>query len=263
MAKLSQVDLTDLNQIMEQRTPQEMLAWASSVFGQRVAIMSAMQQAGSVVCQMASAAKLPLKVLFVDTGVHFQETLDTRDRMISDYGLEVITLHPEKTMAEQTDELGVLYLTPDGQATCCDLRKTQPLMKATGDYDALISSLRRADGGRRGNVPILSIDTNTQTIKINVLANMDDSAFNEYILRNNVIINPLHEQGFSTIGCNRCTTPVLPDEEKRAGRWRHLGPWAMYCGINPTDVNRGGTPAIELPSELIDRILGRTDDFMI
>ncbi len=263
MAKLSQVDLTDLNRAMEERRPQEILAWAASIFGDRVAIMSAMQQAGSVVCHMASEAKLPLKVLFVDTGVHFQETLETRDRMISDYGLDVITLHPEQTMAEQTAELGVLYLTPDGQSKCCDLRKTQPLMRATGDYDALISSLRRADGGKRGNVPILSIDTNTQAVKINVLANFGDQEMNDYILRNRVIINPLHDQGFSTIGCNRCTTPVLPDEEKRAGRWRHLGPWAMYCGINPTDVDRGGTPSIELPSELIDKILGRTDDFVI
>ncbi len=263
MAKISQVDLTDLNRSLEERTPQEILAWAVSVFEDRVAIMSAMQKAGSVVCQMASAAGLKLKVLFVDTGVHFQETLDTRDRMISDYGLEVITLHPEQTMQQQIEEHGILYLTPDGQSTCCDLRKTQPLMNAADDYDALISSLRRADGGRRANVPIVSVDTNTQTLKINALANFSDREFDEYILREKVIVNPLHEQGFATIGCNRCTTPVLPDEEKRAGRWRHLGPWAMYCGINPTDVDRGGAKSIDLPSELVDKVLNRTDDFMI
>lgn len=263
MAKLSQVDLTDLNRSMEERAPQELLAWAAAVFGDRVAIMSAMQKAGSVVCHMTSAAELKLKVLFVDTGVHFHETLWTRDRMISDYGLEVVTVHPEKSMDEQTAELGVLYLTPDGQAQCCDLRKTDPLMKATEEYQALIGSLRRADGGRRANVPILAVDPKTNTLKINVLANLGDQEFNEYIERQNVIVNPLHLQGYSTIGCNRCTTPVLPDEEKRAGRWRHLGPWAMYCGINPTDVDRGGSPAIDLPADLIDKIFGRTDDFMI
>lgn len=263
MAKISQMDLSDLNRSMEERTPQEILAWAAAVFGDRVAIMSAMQKAGSVLCHMASTAGLKLKVLFVDTGVHFQETLDIRDRMATDYGLEVVTVGPEKTMEEQTAELGVLYLTPDGQARCCDLRKTIPLIAAAKDYHALIGSLRRADGGRRANVPILSVDTNTKCLKINALANLGDREFEEYVERQNVIVNPLHYQGFSTIGCNRCTTPVLPDEEKRAGRWRHLGPWAMYCGINPTDVDRGGSIAIDLPEDVIDRIFNRNDHFMI
>ena len=78
-----------------------------------------------------------------------------------------------------------------------------------------------------------------------------------------VIVNPLHAQGFSTIGCNRCTTPVLPNEPKRAGRWRHLGPWSVYCGINPADREAGAKQAIELPQDVIDRILGRETDFSI
>ncbi|MGH7127314.1 MAG: phosphoadenosine phosphosulfate reductase family protein, partial [Planctomycetaceae bacterium] len=84
-----------------------------------------------------------------------------------------------------------------------------------------------------------------------------------YIRRNDVYINPLHFQGYATIGCNRCTTPVLESEPKRAGRWRHLGPWSQYCGINPTDVDGGTVESIDLPLELIDRILGRETDFMI
>jgi phosphoadenosine phosphosulfate reductase len=84
-----------------------------------------------------------------------------------------------------------------------------------------------------------------------------------YIEENNVIVNPLHSQGFTTIGCNRCTTPVLPSEPKRAGRWRHLGPWSVYCGINPSDRDPTHSPSIELPQELVDRILGRMTDYMI
>jgi phosphoadenosine phosphosulfate reductase len=84
-----------------------------------------------------------------------------------------------------------------------------------------------------------------------------------YIRTHNVILNPLHKQGYSTIGCNRCTTPVLPGEPKRAGRWRHLGPWSVYCGINPTDLDPQRAPAVDFPQDLIDRILGRSTDFMI
>jgi phosphoadenosine phosphosulfate reductase len=136
-------------------------------------------------------------------------------------------------------------------------------MAVAGEYDALIGSLRRSEGGRRESCPILMVDVPTNTLRINPLAVMDDAALAAYAAENEVIRNPLHLQGFTTIGCNRCTTPVLENEPKRAGRWRHLGPWSVYCGINPTDRDPAHSPAIELPQDLIDRILGRMTDFMI
>ena len=263
MAALSQSDLADLNASLESRTPGDLLAWAKTIFGQRLAILSALQRAGCVVCHMAAQARLNLDVLFVDTGVLFQETLETRDRVAKDYGLNIISLSPEMSMQEQTEKFGVLYLTPDGQTRCCEMRKTEPLLKMRGRYDALIASLRRGDGEKRSKVPILAIDPRMNCLRINILANVSDQQLVDYIETHQVITNPLHKQGYATIGCNRCTTPVLPDEPKRAGRWRHLGPWAMYCGINPTDLDRGTEATLELPQELIDRILGRKVDFAI
>ena len=263
MARLSQADLVDLNRTFESRTPVELIQWAHELFGDRLAAISAMQQAGSVLCHLMSQLQLNLKVLFVDTGVNFPETIETRDRIADQYGLQIITLSPELTMAEQTAQHGVLYLTVEGQQQCCDMRKTQPLLKVKDDYDALFGSLRRADGGKRESCPILAIDEQMNCLRINPMATMSDEEVADYIQHNNVIINPLHEQGFSTISCNRCTTPVLPNEPKRAGRWRHLGPWSVYCGINPTDLNQASSPAIDLPESLVDRILGRETDFMI
>lgn len=263
MALLSQADLADLNVSMEERTPFELLQWAQTTFGDRVAILSAMQRAGSVVCHMAYTQKANLDVIFVDTEVLFPETLETRDRIVREYGLNVVTLKPELTMTQQTDKFGVLYLTPDGQEQCCDMRKTQPLLRMKGRYDAFVSSLRRGDGEKRAKVPILAVDPKMNCLRVNILANFHDQQMADYITDNRVIINPLHAQGYTTIGCNRCTTPVLPEEPKRAGRWRHLGQWAMYCGINPTDSARGTEKAIDLPQVLVDKILGRKTDFMI
>ncbi|MBM4077382.1 MAG: phosphoadenylyl-sulfate reductase, partial [Planctomycetes bacterium] len=118
MARFTQADLIELNKAFEDRTPAELLRWTKVVFGQRVAALSAMQMAGSVICHMMSTLKLDIKVVFVDTGVNFQETLDTRDRIGREYGLEIVTLHPAKTMEEQTQEFGVLYLTAEGQKHC-------------------------------------------------------------------------------------------------------------------------------------------------
>lgn len=263
MAKLTQADLNDLNQSLDERSPLDILRWAKDLFENRVAVLSAMQRAGSVVCHMVGHNHLDLPVLFVDTGVNFQETLDTRDRLAAEYGLKVITLKPQQTMDEQTRDYGILYLTPEGQKKCCEMRKIVPLQQAKGHYDCLISSLRRAEGGRRGNIPILSVDPQMNCVRVNPLANFTDDQLRNYIKEHNVIVNPLHSQGYSTIGCNRCTTPVLPDEPKRAGRWRHLGTWSAYCEINPTDRRGGLSKAIDLPHDLIDRMLGQKNDFAI
>lgn len=263
MARLSQADLIDLNRTFEERSPQELLQWAKTTFGDRVAALSSMQRSGNAICHMLSTAAADVPILFVDTGVLFPETLETRDRLMKEYGLKIRTLHPEKTMAEQTVEKGVLYLTPEGQKECCELRKSAPLDAVAGEFDALIGSLRRSDGGARGACPILAVDTRLNVLRVNPLVNFDNDQLGAYLEEHQVITNPLHQQGYTTIGCNRCTTPVLPNEPSRAGRWRHLGPWSVYCGINPTDLDPERSPAIELSQDLVDRILGRTTDYMI
>lgn len=263
MARLSQADLIELNSTFEARTPQELLRWTKSIFGDRVASLTAMQMAGTVISHMVSSLKLNIPTLFVDTEVLYQETLDTRDRVAKEYGLKVITLKPELSMQEQTEKYGVLYLSPDGQKQCCQMRKVDPLNKVRDDYDCLIGSLRRVDGGPRAACPILAVDPEMNALRVNPLVNFDDPQMDAYIAEHKVIVNPLHFQGFSTIGCNRCTTPVLPNEPKRAGRWRHLGPWSIYCGINPTDLDQSTSPHIELPQDLVDRVLGRSTDFVI
>jgi len=204
-----------------------------------------------------------MPVLFVDTGVLFEESLTTRDRIVAEYGLEVRTLTPQKTMEQQTAELGVLYLSPEGQKECCEIRKSIPLDAVKDQYDGLIGSLRRADGCQRGSCPILAVDPRLNVLRVNPLVNFTDEQMDEYVGQAEVITNPLHDQGYSTIGCNRCTTPVMPGEPRRAGRWRHLGPWSVYCGINPSDLDPERSPAIDLPQDLVDRILGRSTDYMI
>ncbi|WP_437187689.1 phosphoadenylyl-sulfate reductase [Planctomicrobium sp. SH668] len=263
MARLTQAQVTKLAKAFEDRTPDELICWAKETFGDRVATLSAMQQSGSIVSHMISRLKLDIPVLFVDTGVMFQETLDTRDRIEKEYGLSIRTLTPELSMVEQTEKHGVLYLTVEGQLQCCHMRKVEPLLAVKGQYDAFIGSLRRADGGRRGDCPILALDVEMNTVRINPLANFSDEEMEAYIATHPIIVNPLHAQGYSTIGCNRCTTPVIPGEPKRAGRWRHLGPWSQYCGINPTDVDAGELTAIDLPQDLVDRMLGQKTDFVI
>src|SRR5262249_8566209 len=140
----------------------------------------------------------------------------------------------------------LLYLTPDGQARCCDLRKSAPLRAVRGQYDALIGALRRGEGGARGNIAAVDIDEEMNALRIHPFVTQTKGDLDGYIASHgDVVINPLHSMGFPTIGCFPCTTPVREDEPERAGRWRHLAGVA-YCGINATDRGPGAEPVIDL-----------------
>ncbi|AKT36395.1 phosphoadenylyl-sulfate reductase [Chondromyces crocatus] len=234
--RITQADLVPLNQRFEDAAPLDILRFAREVFGERAAILSSMQRAGTALCHMADRAGLDFDVLFVDTGVLHTQTLETRDALASTHRhLRIHTLHPERGFLEQTREEGLLYVTPEGQERCCDLRKTAPLRSVRGRYDALIGALRRGEGGARARVQPFALDVDMNTLRIHPLAHVTSETLNAYFTEHpDALQNPLHLMGFPTIGCFPCTTPVLPDEPERAGRWRHLASVA-YCGINPTD----------------------------
>lgn len=260
--KLTAEQLTELNQHLETLPPREIIQWAHSVFGKRLGLLSAMQEAGCLLCATIASMGLQreVDVLFVDTGVNFKETYETLERLKATYGLNIRSLHPAQTMAEQTRDLGVLYITPDGQKRCCEIRKKVPLQQIVGQYDGLLASLRRGSGGKRAKTPVLEIDRELNLLRIHPFINLTREEMEQQIRSGNVVTNPLHQQGYPTIGCDRCTTPVLDGEDERAGRWRHLENANVYCNINPTDRKRTdqGDPEEEgiiLPAEVMARIL--------
>lgn len=258
LARLAESQLATLNAHLETHSAEEIIRWAHGVFGRRVAILSAMQQAGCVICEMVASLGLQrdIDVLFVDTGVNFPETLETIGRMRARYGLNIISLHPERTMEEQCREEGVLYLTKAGQERCCDLRKLKPLKQIVGHYDALIGSLRREEGSKRGVIPVVAVDDEMNLLRIHPIFAMSRRQMMARIEEREVVTNPLHQQGYPTVSCNRCTTPVVEGEEERAGRWRHLAGQTEYCHINPTDRTGEKERAIELPDFLVAKLVG-------
>ncbi len=229
-------DLAPLRAEFAKKTPVEILQALSRTLGPRVAILSSMQRAGTALCHMADRAGLEMDVLFVDTGVLHPETLATRDRLAETHpNLRVRTLRPVRSFTDQTNEVGLLYLDKEGQERCCDLRKSDPLRSVRGEYDVLIAALRRDEGGRRSLVETVELDRDLNALRVHPFTFLVRSELDAYLASHtDVVVNPLHQLGFATIGCFPCTTPVRPDEDERAGRWRHLADVA-YCGINPTD----------------------------
>jgi len=244
--------LGPLNERFAAAPPVEILRFAHAAFGARAAILCSMQRADTALCHLADRAGLALDVLFVDTGVLHAETLQARDALAAGSPrLRVVTLAPARSMAEQIAAEGVLYLSREGQEQCCELRKTAPLLGARGRYDALVSALRREEGGARAAVLPFSLDPAMNALRVHPFGGLSRAALDAYVAAHpDVVVNPLHAMGFPSIGCFPCTTPALPDEPERAGRWRHLA-GVQYCGINPVD--RGEAPA---SVELDDRYAG-------
>ncbi|MRG94746.1 phosphoadenosine phosphosulfate reductase family protein [Polyangium spumosum] len=244
--RVTEASLEALSERLARETPVDVLRFVHRTFGRRAAILTSMQRAGTWLCRLADRAGLDFDVLFVDTGVLHEETRRTRDELARAHtNLRVITLSPARTFAAQTAEEGLLYLSVEGQERCCELRKAAPLHAQRGRYDALVSALRQGEGGARSKVRPVGLDLVMGALRVHPLAHVTNAELNRALAEDpGVVVNPLHAMGFRTIGCFPCTTPVLPDEPERAGRWRHLAS-VQYCGINPVD--RGAAEgAIEL-----------------
>lgn len=217
------------------------LRWAVDQFGEHLAVLASMQKSSSVLLHAFHELGLRHEILFVDTGFHFHETLRLRDEFMRRYGLNIVTLYPHRTPAEQEAHYELkLYNYVDGQPQCCHLRKEQPFLEhvlASGKR-LIVSGLRRDEGGARKDVQPLTTDPRIQGFNLHPLFDWTDADLDEYLRRHDVPMHPLHERGYPSIGCQVCTTPVTPGEDPRAGRWRHLrngddGP--QYCGINYSD----------------------------
>lgn len=249
-SELSETDLVPINQVLENKSTEEIIRWSLAAIP-RTALLTSGQRAGSVLAKIIYQMNQSVDLVFADTGVLFPETHETINQIHQKYNFPLKKYSPPLSMEEQIKKYGVLYLNHAGQEQCCHMRKVEPLMGINHDYDLLLGPLRRSEGGRRSHTPIVDLDTNFNVIRVNPMANLADSVYDQYLNEEDTIINPLHAQGFPTIGCTRCTTPVREDEPERAGRWRHLS-GVDYCGINPSDFSKK-VPTIKLHPEVVQR----------
>lgn len=238
------IDIVEANRHLEGLSAPEIIRWAKETFGLRLAMMSSMQKTASVLTHLLYTEGLTdVEIIFIDTNYHFAETLELRDRMIAEYGVNIRTYQPDQSPQEQFNAYGRdLYKTEDGYQLCCRLRKEEPYLKAAEPFSAILSGLMRSEGGARGSIGIVAEDPRIQGYKVHPIANWTRADVEAYIEKHNVLVHPLHAQGYPSIGCETCTTPVKPGEDERAGRWRHIREamdggqeTKLYCGINFSD----------------------------
>lgn len=199
-------------------------------FPGRVAVSSSFGAESAVLLHLVATVYRAVPILFLDTGKHFPETLEYRDRLIDHLQLrEVINIAPSEQSIADIDSDGLLHQSD--QEACCDLRKVRPLADALTGYDAWITGRKRYQNETREELPIFEQDKSGK-IKVNPLANWSQVDVQTYADLHELPIHPLTEQNFPSVGCLPCTTPVAEGEDRRAGRWR--GSDKTECGIHIT-----------------------------
>lgn len=203
------------------------LRWASETFGDSLALLSSMGD--EVLVHLASDELPGIKVVFIDTGYHFAETIGTRDAYAAIRPITLINITPVQSVDEQAAEYGPDLYQRDPNA-CCAMRKVEPLNRALSEYHGWISGMRREDAVTRTNIDIVEYDAKRDKVKLNPIAEWTSEDVDTYVSEHNVLLNPLRQAGYASIGCEPCTRPVAPGEDPRAGRWS--GSNKVECGLH-------------------------------
>lgn len=204
-------------------------AGASEATGDRNGYIVASNMQDGVLVHLATRVHEGVDVLFLDTGYHFAETIGTRDAVEQVYGVNVINARPENTVAEQDALLGKDLFARDPNE-CCRLRKVEPLKQTLKNYRAWVTGIRRVEAPTRANAPLISFDEAFGLVKINPIAAWSDEDMQEYIDKHSILVNPLVDEGYPSIGCAPCTAKPLPGADPRSGRW--AGKAKIECGLH-------------------------------
>ena len=171
-----------------------------------------------------------IPVLFLDTGYHFAETYSYRDRIAREWRLNLINLLPAQTVVEQEAERGLLYQSAPDQ--CCKLRKVEPLFKAVAQYRVWLTGLRREQAKSRTaleEAALFTLPGGKQVLKLAPLAAWTTRDVWYACQQLSIPLLPLYERGYSSIGCEPCTTLPLDPNDPRSGRWAGR---KVECGIH-------------------------------
>ena len=200
-------ELDGVDRALANAAPSEVISWALARFDGNVSMACSFEDL--VLVDMAITAKPDLEVIFLDTGSHFDETIQFAHEFCEQRGVRLTTTEPGPE-AEAW---------PCGTERCCELRKVVPLAGALEGRDAWLTALKRVDGPSRAGIPVVGWDERFNLVKVNPLAAWTDDDIAYYLRERGLPEHPLWARGYGSIGCAPVTRPLAPGEARRAGRW--------------------------------------------
>lgn len=227
-----------LNARHGEASPQDVIARSADEFGAGLAAVSSFGADSAVLLHMIAEIDRDLPVLFLDTGKHFEETVDYRDALVADFGLRnVKVLHPRADLLAARDPDGRLHQSDTD--TCCEIRKVEPMARGLAPFAAWFTGRKRFQAATRSRLDVF--EAVGERIRINPLAKWTTADLADYMRAHALRANPLVAYGYLSIGCFPCTQPVKPGDDARSGRW--AGQAKTECGIHLTGLDQSLTDA--------------------
>jgi phosphoadenosine phosphosulfate reductase len=225
------------SQQLESATPEEIIRWGVENYAPYLTMATALGPEGCVILSMLARIAPETYVFNLETGYQFQETLELRDRIAEKYGIEVDLLQPELSVQEyEAVHGGPLYRTNPNQ--CCFDRKIKTLQQASEVMHAWMSGIRRDQSADRAQAAVVGWDKKFGLVKISPLANWTKQDVWKRIADEDIPYNPLHDNGYPSVGCWPCTRAVEAGEtDERAGRWS--GMRKTECGLHSVNEQDG------------------------
>lgn len=237
MLKPTELQIKKIAEEMEDKSAMEVLKWAINAYAPKIALASSFGAEDVILIDMmVKINKEKAKIFTLDTGRLNQETYDVMDAIRKKYDIQIEVYFPEQRETEEMVKIkgmNLMYESVENRKLCCEIRKVHPLNRALSKLDGWITGLRREQAITRANIYKLEIDSSHGNIaKINPLADWTNEMIWDYIHKNNVPYNKLHDSGYPSIGCEPCTRAVHRGEDPRAGRWWWEDATQKECGLH-------------------------------
>lgn len=223
--------LSEMATRLEGRRPEEILQWSVARYAPQIVMATGFGPQSIAQLHMLYDLHLlhQVRVFYLDTGLLFSQTHETRWRLEEQFGFLAEAVTPGLSVEEQDAEYGPELWSRD-PTSCCRMRKVEPLRGRLRGERAWLTGLRRSQSATRSAVPVVMWDEVNGLAKINPMAAMDEEAIWKYLMQHKLPYNPLRDQGYRSIGCIHCTRPISDDADERAGRW--TGKAKTECGIH-------------------------------
>ena len=224
-----------LNSDAKNLSAEQIIRLSYKEFGKNLVFASSLGEEDQVITDLIAKVSADIEIFTLDTGRLFQETYELLAKTQSRYEMPFKVYYPDNEAVEDmvaNHGINLFYESVANRKLCCGIRKVEPLKRALKHADAWICGLRRAQSMTRDLLNVFQWDEANQKIKISPLADWSLEQVDEYVKKNALDVNPLHRQGFISIGCASCTRAVKKGEDVRSGRWWWESPEQKECGLH-------------------------------
>lgn len=217
---------------LEEASPEQIVSWALDTYHPNLALASSFGLEDVALIDMMVRVQPQVKVFYLDTELLFAQTYDTMARIRERYHIELKAYRSQNNVAEQAAAYGEALWARDPDL-CCYLRKVEPLERALGGLDAWVTGIRREQTAARAAAKVVEWDARFGLVKVNPLVRWSLTEVRQYVVEHEVPYNPMHDEGYPSVGCVPCTRAVAAGEDPRAGRW--AGFLKTECGLHPAE----------------------------